>query len=151
MQWISLFAHQQMYCAPKLENRKTSPCSPCAPNLLHVLVSRILAYHNLCSPVKKYHIVMLSIYWKGFFCHIIQTFYEANGRGLFSCSGICGWLARHSQGKSSNQILVFFSPTRRWINVCRKNEKGIVIESFIFFASCIFIVCFRLCKVCDQT
>ena len=36
--------------APRLENRKTSPCSPCAPNLLHVLVSRILGYHNLCSP-----------------------------------------------------------------------------------------------------
>ena len=36
--------------APKLENRKTSPCSPCALNLLHVLVSRILGYHNLCSP-----------------------------------------------------------------------------------------------------
>ena len=36
--------------APKLENRKTSPCSPSAPNLLHVLVSRILGYHNLCSP-----------------------------------------------------------------------------------------------------
>ena len=28
--------------APKLENRKTSPCSPCAPNLLHVLLSRIV-------------------------------------------------------------------------------------------------------------
>ena len=25
--------------APRLENRKTSPCSPCAPNLLHVLIS----------------------------------------------------------------------------------------------------------------
>ena len=37
--------------APKLENRKTSPCSPCAPNLFHVLVSRIPGYHNLCSPV----------------------------------------------------------------------------------------------------
>ena len=36
--------------APKLENRKTSPCSPCAPNLLHVLVSWIPGYHNLCSP-----------------------------------------------------------------------------------------------------
>ena len=36
--------------APRLENRKTSPCSPCAPNLLHVRVSRILGYHNLCSP-----------------------------------------------------------------------------------------------------
>merc|ERR1712152_50396 len=36
--------------APKLENRKTSPCSPCAPNLLHVLISRIPGYHNLCSP-----------------------------------------------------------------------------------------------------
>ena len=35
---------------PKLENRKTSPCSPCAPNLLHVLISRIPGYHNLCSP-----------------------------------------------------------------------------------------------------
>ena len=37
--------------APKLENRKTSPCYPCAPNLLHVLVSWILGYHNLCCPV----------------------------------------------------------------------------------------------------
>ena len=36
---------------PKLENRKTSPCSPCAPNLPHVLLSRIPGYHNLCSPV----------------------------------------------------------------------------------------------------
>ena len=36
--------------APRLENRKTSPCSPCAPNLLHVLISRIPGYHNLCSP-----------------------------------------------------------------------------------------------------
>ena len=36
--------------APRLENRKTSPCSPCAPSLLHVLVSRIPGYHNLCSP-----------------------------------------------------------------------------------------------------
>merc|ERR1712156_558779 len=36
--------------APKLENRKTSPCSPCAPNLPHVLISRIPGYHNLCSP-----------------------------------------------------------------------------------------------------
>ena len=40
--------------APKLENRKTSPCSPCAPNLLHVLASRILGYHNLCSPECMY-------------------------------------------------------------------------------------------------
>ena len=38
---------------PKLENRKTSPCSPCAPNLLHVLVFWILGYHNLCSPVTR--------------------------------------------------------------------------------------------------
>ena len=36
--------------APKLEDRKTSPCSPCAPNLLHLLISRIPGYHNLCSP-----------------------------------------------------------------------------------------------------
>ena len=38
--------------APRLENRKTSPCSPCALNLLHVLVSRIPGSHNLCSPVR---------------------------------------------------------------------------------------------------
>ena len=38
--------------APKLENRKTSPCFPCAPNLLHVLVSWIPGYHNLCSPAQ---------------------------------------------------------------------------------------------------
>ena len=31
---------------------KQSPCSPCAPNLLHMLVFRILGYHNLCSPMQ---------------------------------------------------------------------------------------------------
>ena len=36
--------------APKFENRKTSQYSPCAPNLLQVLLSRIPGYHNLCSP-----------------------------------------------------------------------------------------------------
>ena len=35
-----------------MENRKTSPCSPWAPNLLHVLVSWIPGYHNLCSLVR---------------------------------------------------------------------------------------------------
>ena len=34
--------------APKLENRKTSPR---APNLLHVLPSQMVGWHNLCSPV----------------------------------------------------------------------------------------------------
>ena len=38
--------------APKLENRKTSSCSPRAPNLLHVLPSRMVGWHNLCSPVQ---------------------------------------------------------------------------------------------------
>ena len=45
--------------APKLENRKTSPCSPCAPNLLHVLLSRTTGYHNLCSPV----LVIVLVHW----------------------------------------------------------------------------------------
>ena len=36
--------------APKLENRKTSPCSLCAPNLLHVLPSRMVGWRNLCNP-----------------------------------------------------------------------------------------------------
>ena len=29
---------------------KTSPCSPRAPNLLHVLPSRMVGWHDLCSP-----------------------------------------------------------------------------------------------------
>ena len=36
--------------APKLENRKTSPCSPRAPNLLHVLPSRMVGWNELCTP-----------------------------------------------------------------------------------------------------
>ena len=36
--------------APKLENRKTSPCSPRAPNLLHVLPSRMVGWNKLCNP-----------------------------------------------------------------------------------------------------
>ena len=47
-EYLMKFSENQS--APKLENRKTSPCSPFAPNLLHVLVSRIVGYHNLCSP-----------------------------------------------------------------------------------------------------
>ena len=42
--------------APKLENRKTSPCSPCSPNLLHVLVSRTVGYHNLCNPADRLNV-----------------------------------------------------------------------------------------------
>ena len=29
---------------------KTSPCSPCVPNLLHVLPSWMVGWHKLCSP-----------------------------------------------------------------------------------------------------
>ena len=47
---LCLIKFSENQSAPKLENRKTSPCSPCAPNLLHVLISRIPGYHNLCSP-----------------------------------------------------------------------------------------------------
>ena len=48
-EYLNKFSENQS--APKLENRKTSPCSPCAPNLLHVLLSWIVGWHNLCSPV----------------------------------------------------------------------------------------------------
>ena len=34
----------------KLKNRKTSPCSPCAPILLHVLPSRMVGWNELCNP-----------------------------------------------------------------------------------------------------
>ena len=44
-----------------LENRKTSPCSPCAPNLLHVLVSWIPRYHNLCSPDYRCRTIILTL------------------------------------------------------------------------------------------
>ena len=39
--------------APKLENRKTSPCSPRAPNLLHMLPSQMVGWNKLCSPGKE--------------------------------------------------------------------------------------------------
>ena len=51
--WTMYVCMSENQSAPKLENRKTSPCSPCAPNLLHVLVTGILGYHNLCSPDKS--------------------------------------------------------------------------------------------------
>ena len=44
-----LIKFSETQSAPKLENRKTSPCSPHAPNLLHVLPSRMVGWHNLCS------------------------------------------------------------------------------------------------------
>ena len=37
--------------ALKLENRKRSPCSPRAPNLLHVLPSRMVGWNELCNSV----------------------------------------------------------------------------------------------------
>ena len=36
--------------APKLENRKTSPCSPRTPNSLHMLPSRMVGWNELCNP-----------------------------------------------------------------------------------------------------
>ena len=66
--------------APKLENRKTSPRSPCAPNLLHVLVSWIPGYHNLCSPAANLNRLILNSYqvgnpaiWKGWWI-VSETF-----------------------------------------------------------------------------
>ena len=81
--------------APKLENRKTSPCAPCAPNLLHVLVSLIIGYHNLCSPVHHYlHLQEpllhhpFGIDWvdrRGERHHLVLiiTFYQGKGEGIF--------------------------------------------------------------------
>merc|ERR1712240_907367 len=43
--------------APKLENRKTSPFPPCAPNLLHVLMSRTTGYSpdaRVCNSMQEY-------------------------------------------------------------------------------------------------
>ena len=45
--------------APKLENtsvenRRTSPCSPRAPNLLNVLPSRMVGWNDLCTPALIY-------------------------------------------------------------------------------------------------
>ena len=37
-----------------LDNRETSPCSLCALNLLHLLPSRMVGWHKLCSPVFSY-------------------------------------------------------------------------------------------------
>ena len=45
-----LIKFSENHSAPKLENRKTSPCSPRAPNLLHVLPSRMVGWNKLCNP-----------------------------------------------------------------------------------------------------
>ena len=56
MQWISLFnprtgaRFSENQSTPKLENKKTSPCSPRAPNLFHVLPSRMVGWNKLCNP-----------------------------------------------------------------------------------------------------
>ena len=62
MHGIPLFEHSsprtrarfsENQTTPKLENRKTSPCSPCAPNLLHVLPSQMVGWNELCNSVFK--------------------------------------------------------------------------------------------------
>ena len=56
MQWIYLFKHEQRarfsenQSTPKLENRKTTPCSARAPNLLHMLPSQMVGWNELCNP-----------------------------------------------------------------------------------------------------
>ena len=50
--------------APKLENRKTSPCSPRAPNLLHVLPSGMVGWNKLCNPARSYLVHGYLIPWK---------------------------------------------------------------------------------------
>ena len=69
--------------APKLENRKTSPCSPCALNLLHLLVSRIPGYHNLCSPV--------SYNGHSFLLNGRKVFNLVNFQSILSVTQIPGW------------------------------------------------------------
>ena len=59
--------------APKLENRKTSPCSPHAPNLLHVLPSRMVGWNELCNPAH---------YLSSFFRCIISFEYDFFKPGL---------------------------------------------------------------------
>ena len=48
--------------APQLENRKTSPCSPRAPNLLHVLPirdGRMAQFMQPCFPARLSHSTIL--------------------------------------------------------------------------------------------
>ena len=44
-----------------VENRRTSPCSPRAPNLLHVLPSRMVGWNDLCTPEFLITIIFLII------------------------------------------------------------------------------------------
>ena len=47
-------------CNENLIKFSENQSAPCAPNLLNVLVSRILGYHNLCSPASN-HCLPLSL------------------------------------------------------------------------------------------
>ena len=62
--------------APKLENRKTSPCSPCAPNLPHVLLSRIPGYHNLCSPGQYFCDILCSALFVAINYVLLDTLFD---------------------------------------------------------------------------
>ena len=80
-EYLMKFSENQS--APKLENRKTSPCSPCAPNLLHVLMSRTTGYHNLCSPDILY--VLL----------VVKVFARAHDK-ISECPAFRGYVAKES-------------------------------------------------------
>ena len=90
--------------APKLENRKTSPFSPCAPNLLHVLVSRIPGYHNFCSPALTFVLLICSEIEKERRNMVILP--PTNISGIFECE----W----NEGKGWNFHLNLIWIWKKW-------------------------------------
>ena len=97
MQWISLFdprtgaRFSENQTAPKLENRKTSPCSPRAPNILHVLPSRMVGWNELCNPDPAVALFLLSeyrsylLYWL-FLLFFLITHQRLIQSALFICN-----------------------------------------------------------------
>ena len=94
--------------APKLENRKTSPCFPCAPNLLHMLVSRIPGYHNLCSPVAIQFVILKYVPDRVHIFNIPKNITIINHQQAvhFKTGGRCVRLRSHPQVWSSSRGLV---------------------------------------------
>ena len=105
---------------------KTYPCSPCAPNLLHVLVSRIVGYHNLCSPAQGIvfsHPTKTSLNYMEQFSHPQQPKHSLIHDILYFTlfSHICG-CNKQSKIDDLSKLLskIFIRPIWRKISICKE-------------------------------
>ena len=128
MQWISLFNH----IGPKFRNRKTSPCSPRAPNLLHVLPSRMVVWNEICNPALNVPL------FDCIFAHQLPNFLDLWRRELAEELVVCRCRPRGerlSYHRSRRAPQTFY--------------PGMIVTMLLFYCFDLVLICFDVILICS--